>query len=57
MSGQITPTATGFVVHVEGGSQSGTREQCEEFLAWAGMTDEQKAAEAAFEGGGMGTGF
>lgn len=57
MLGQITKTATGYFVRVEGGSQSGTYAQCVEFLAWVGMTPEQQAVEAAFEGGGMGTGF
>lgn len=55
--GEIVPTATGFMVTVEGGSQTGTRRECEEFLAWVGMTEEQKAVEALFEGGHMGTGF
>jgi hypothetical protein len=57
MLGQIAKTATGYFVRVEGGSQTGTYTECAEFLRYVGLTAEQQAAEAAFEGGGMGTGF
>jgi len=54
----ITRTATGtHFVRVEGGSCSGTYAECAEFLRWVGLTEEAKAAEAALEGGGMGSGF
>jgi hypothetical protein len=57
MTSIITRTETGYFVRVEGGSCSGTYAQCVEFLAWVGLTPEMKEFEAAFEGGGMGTGF
>lgn len=57
MFGQITKTATGYFVRVEGGSQSGTHAECVEFLRYVGLSAEAQTAEAAFEGGGMGTGF
>lgn len=55
MLGQITQTATGYFVRVEGGSQSGTHAECVEFLRWVGLSEEAKAAEALFEGGHMGS--
>jgi hypothetical protein len=57
MTSTITRTETGYFVRVEGGSCSGTHAQCTEFLRYVGLTAEQQATEAAFEGGGMGTGF
>jgi hypothetical protein len=56
MTSTITRTETGYFVRVEGGSCSGSHAQVTEFLRWVGLTEEAKAAEAAFEGGGMGSG-